>query len=92
MLLAFASSCCSGRTSSLWYMLHHGFIDQGVMAYMGYLNDVSDLHAFRFADRFYHWVSQGITVFQSMNRAQVEVPQVQGNIVLYGNQGLRLVD
>ncbi len=73
-------------------MLHHGFIDQGVGAYMGYLNDVRDVDAFQFADRFYHWVSQGLTVFQSMNRAQAEVPQVQGNIVLYGNQGLHLVN
>lgn len=42
MLLAFASSCRSRRTSSLFYMLHNGFIDKGSLSYMGYRNDVGD--------------------------------------------------
>lgn len=91
-LFTFESSCYSGRSSAGWYMLYQGFLDNGAIAYMGYWSPVGDYDAYLFAYWFYYYISRFYTVKESMDLALSQVPGVSGNIQLYGNGGIFLVD
>lgn len=73
-------------------MLVEGFLFNGAVAFIGYWSTVGDYEAYRFAEAFYWYVSRGYTVVKAFSKAKNEIPSVVGNVRLYGNGGMRLVD
>lgn len=94
-LLGFGSACYSGTDHWLYNRLWKGFIWQGSLAYMGYQSSVGDFDAYNFAVHFYDRATQNPhhTIQDSIEWALDQTNDaVSGNIILYGNGDIYLVD
>lgn len=59
---------------------------------MGYRYSVADYDAYRFAWWFYYCISYGYTIQAAKQYAEDVITSVKGNIQLYGDGTIRLVD